>query len=119
MKNEKGTIVYYAIGVIILVVAVFAIVKTNDTRSIGQSYRKEAISLLEKYKERKIDAKEAGKRLNDLENELWKEYKESEGKQASELLDLWTDINVVNIDIYYRGYASDYKIDNAIKEIKK
>jgi len=86
---------------------------------IGESYRKEVISLLEKYKDRKIDSDEAGERLYDISQEVWNEYKRSEGKEAEELHDLWSDITDINVDIYHHGYASDENIDKAIKEIKE
>lgn len=123
MKNEfkKYTVAIVVISVIAIICLIGLVDVDVNVRvgKVGASYREEAISLLEKYRERKIDAEEAGERLYDLSDEVWKEYERSAGATAKELLDLWSDITDITVPLNSDGYAADYKIDKAIKEIKE
>ena len=118
-KKYKVAIVVAAVIATICLIGLVNIDVNVRVGKVGASYREEAISLLEKYRERKIDAEEAGERLYDLSDEVWKEYERSKGAMAEELLDLWRDITDITVPLNYDGYAADYKIDNAIKEIKE
>lgn len=118
-KKYKVAIVVVSVVATICLIGLVNIDVNVRVGKVGASYREEAISLLEKYRERKIDAEEAGERLYDLSDEVWKEYERSAGATAEELLDLWQDITDVTVPLNYDGYAADYKIDKAIKEIKE
>lgn len=122
ITNDKQTGVVKAavIFMIMLVIAFIIFVKVVITsNSVTVKYGNEAIAILEKYKDVKIDSKDAGERIKKLEKEVYKEYEKAVDETTKhKLFMLYLDLNSINADIYYRNYAPDYRINEAIKNIK-
>lgn len=120
MKDNNKRIAI-AVGIIVAIIAMIGLVAMTMPANIKSKYGEEAVRVLESYKSFDIDAKEASNRIKDLADEVEKEMEKepSDSKKYHRLLTLWLDLNSVHFDLYYKGGAAGYEIDEVIKKIKK
>lgn len=120
MKDNNKRIAI-AVGIIVAIIAMIGLVAMTLPTSVKSKYGEEAVRVLESYKSFDIDAKEASRRIDDLADEVEKEMEKepTDSKEYHRLLTLWLDLNSVHFDLYYKGGAAGYEIDEVIKKIKK
>ena len=114
IKKSKYIKIFSALALtIIIIIAVIIIVKVNDP--IHQ-YSREAIMILEDYKEDKITAEKAAKKLDEISYEA-KEKSYEEENDTSRWYLLSVKISAMSTSIELEK-ADVMKINNYIKELK-
>lgn len=112
MKNKKQII----LSVLIFFIVIFAIsmVFVSQHNFVLDNYKKQAVSVLDDYKNGKINNKTTSDKLDALSEKLSKEYKYN---QDVGTMCLQSEVSLIALKIRFEE-ISDIEIKNYIKEIK-
>lgn len=114
---QAGVMTGVAIAVILIAVGLFAIFATG-TESKYSTYKKEAVTILEKYKDGKYDEDEAQERLNDIRLDAMSAGIESSSEVDKEKYEfLQSEINAI-VRSLKKGAVRDTDVDTTIRHIK-
>lgn len=121
MKEDKGK---YTGAIIVGVLAALVIIlgtigaAVSESKSKYSTYKKEAVTILEKYKDGKYDEDEAQERLNDIRLDAMSAGIESSSEVDKEKYEfLQSEINAI-VRSLKKGAVRDTDVDTTIRHIK-
>lgn len=110
---------WWSLGIAILVVIIIGIgIIINMTNNAGENnYRKQAVSILNQYKQGQLTKKEASEKLGNLSEKIANEPDIKDEHKRASIFALQAKLSNLSLQLF-NDELSNTQIDNYIKEIK-
>lgn len=96
----------------------FTILIFINNNNKDNNYKKQAITILEQYKNGNLTNRTASEKLSDLSKRIDKEPKLNDSAKSATRLALKSRISLLSLELF-NGELSDTEIDNYIKDFKR
>ena len=100
---------------IIFMIMMYIFVFSNNTYN---NYSKQAITILNQYREGQLTGKESSEKLSALSRKIGNEPSGNDKYESASIIALQTKISKIALELF-NGELSNTQINNYIKEIKK